>query len=82
MKYLPIFLLFLSAAFGILSNAKAVVYEYELKESHLFSPSIFALIKNYNNTLNTNYRKELLVCIYYKILANLSIIAALVILFT
>ena len=82
MKYLPIVLLFVSVWFNILSDAKAVVYKYELKESYLRGPSIFLLLKKYNSTLNSNYKKELLVCIYYKILSNFAALSALVILFT
>lgn len=82
MKYLPIVFLFASVGFNMLSNAKAVVYKYELVENNRFSPSIIELIKTYRNTLNENYKRELLVCIRYKVLANLSIVFGLVLLFS
>jgi len=66
---------------NILSNAKAVVYKYELRKNNLFSPSVITLIKKYNNTLNVNYKKDLLICIYYKLLANMFLFMGVMILF-
>lgn len=82
MKYLPLLLLFASGAFHIASNAKAVVKKFELKEDNMFSRSVIALIKTYQGTINTNYKKELLVANSWRLLANLSLVLAFTVLFT
>lgn len=81
MKYLPLLLLFASVGLNVLSNAKAIIFKYELRKNNLFSPSIITLIKKYNNTINANYRNELFVSICYKLLANVCLFAGVIIFF-
>ena len=81
MSHISLILLFVSGVLNIMSNAKSIIAKYELKADNMLSPSIITLIKKYNNTINSNYKSELGVSIFYKILSNISLILAFVLLF-
>jgi len=76
-----IILFMMSFLFQILANAKSVVKKYEFHEDNLMSPSLFNLINRYRNTMNANYRTELRISIYMKILSSVCIVGALILMF-